>query len=730
MILTKNNLKKIKKTFVLQLDSGDCGVVSLLSIIKYHGGNAELENLRITSGTDSTGTSLLGLYQCSLSYGFDTKGYTGDFKDLLNSEVPVILHVILENKYEHYIVFYGKIKNNKNKESFIIGDPAIGILEVDETELLLIWKSKHYLDLKPNSNFLLDEQINKSKLNWIFNLLKQESDLLAITISLGIFSTIISLSIAVFTQKLIDKIIPSGDKKLLLMSIIILFLILGIATILNYIKSEFLLKQSKNINSTILNYFFDKLLYLPKTFFDFRKIGDLITRKRDVSNIQSNITYITSSILIDLILIISISFLLFNYSKLVSIIIVALLPFTYLITRFFLKPIKNQQIKLLQSSSINESYYIDHLNGIGVIKSNGKESQFSELNLAINESFLTEGVKLGKISNNFSLAMESFGLILSITLISISSYLVITGSLMIGEMMAIITLSNKLVPAFIRLTQINVKFQDAKITFDRMFEFTSIKPELDDKYSNETLNINQITIENLKFRFPGRTAILDDISILIKRNYITVLLGENGSGKSTLIQILQKFYSFETGKIKIDNQLLQEINTQYWRKIISVVPQEIKIFNGSIIYNICLDNDIDKVSEVIKLSNDILGDFLFFDHFPQKYNTIIGEEGINISGGQKQIIGLLRALVNKPQLLLLDEVTSALDRNTELFILNLLQRLKENMCILLITHKIQTAKIGDLVYIISNGVIQDKGHPNKLIKRKNLYSDMFNDFIS
>ena len=216
----------------------------------------------------------------------------------------------------------------------------------------------------------------------------------------------------------------------------------------------------------------------------------------------------------------------------------------------------------------------------------------------------------------------------------------------------------------------------------------------------------------------------------IKRENVTVLLGENGSGKSTLIQILQKFYSFETGTIKVDAKSLNEINTQYWRKIISVVPQEIKIFNGSIIYNICLDNDIDKVNETLKFSYDILGDFLFFDFFPQKHNTIIGEEGINISGGQRQIIGLLRALISKPQLLLLDEVTSALDRNTELFILNLLQKLKKSMCILLITHKIQTAKIGDYVYIISDGLIQDKGRPNDLLKKENLYTNMYNDFLN
>lgn len=204
---------------------------------------------------------------------------------------------------------------------------------------------------------------------------------------------------------------------------------------------------------------------------------------------------------------------------------------------------------------------------------------------------------------------------------------------------------------------------------------------------------------------------------------IVALLGESGSGKSTLLQILQKFYDYERGKIIINQNVdWNKISHQAWRSHIGVVPQEIKIFSGSLLDNICL-GDTQKEAEDIVLFCREYGFDRYFEEFPQNYLTILGEEGVNISGGQKQLVALARALYQKPQLLLLDEATSAMDNKMEQFVLDLLNKIKVEASIIIATHRLRPAKQADRIYIIENGRIQHEGAPAELIIGKNFYSE-------
>jgi len=181
------------------------------------------------------------------------------------------------------------------------------------------------------------------------------------------------------------------------------------------------------------------------------------------------------------------------------------------------------------------------------------------------------------------------------------------------------------------------------------------------------------------------------------------------------------------GLCKINQNInLADIAYENWRQCIGVLPQEIKIFNGSVLDNIVLgDNDVDP--NQLEAFFKEYGFHQFFSKFPNSYATIIGEGGINISGGQRQLVALARTLYQKPQLLILDEPTAALDRDTEQFVLQLLDRLKEEMSIIILTHRLKTAKNADRIYIIENGVTTQKGKHVDLLKCDNLYSRSWND---
>jgi ATP-binding cassette subfamily B protein len=209
--------------------------------------------------------------------------------------------------------------------------------------------------------------------------------------------------------------------------------------------------------------------------------------------------------------------------------------------------------------------------------------------------------------------------------------------------------------------------------------------------------LKSLEIKNLYFRFTGRNPLLEDISFEVKKGEILALTGESGSGKSTILQILQRFYEFESGEILINGQFgWSEIDTRNWKELIGIVPQEITIFSGTILDNICLGDTQKEEEKIVYFCNEY-GFSKYFEAFPQSYLTLVGEEHIHLSGGQKQLLALARALYRKPQLLLLDEATSAMDSKMESFVLELLTKLKPMMMILMITHKYQVVSRADQI---------------------------------
>ncbi len=208
------DLKKIKKTFVLQQDYSDCGVACLQSLVKYYDGNISLEKLREISGTTKQGTTLLGLFQGANQIGFTAQGNEADIEAISSYGKPLILHVLLNKQLQHYIVCYGF-----EKDRFIIGDPGRGIVYYSKAELDEIWNSKKCLTLEPNSSFKKIKSIRHEKRRWILNLIKEDYDLLGISVIFGIAISVLGLVMAVFSQKLIDNILPSKDLQKLFLSI-------------------------------------------------------------------------------------------------------------------------------------------------------------------------------------------------------------------------------------------------------------------------------------------------------------------------------------------------------------------------------------------------------------------------------------------------------------------------------------------------------------------------------
>lgn len=720
-----NKIIKIKKNSVLQHDSSDCGAACLVSVIRYYGGNSTIEKIRKLSGTTQSGTSMLGLYQAANQCGLDATGYEASLKDIIDYGNVLILHVTLEEKLEHYILSFGYEEGR-----FIVWDPAKGLTELSETELEKIWTSKKCLGLIPNNSFKLEEEEKKGKREWILKAIKPEKDLLIISVVIGVLISALGLVMAIFTQKLIDKILPSREIKVLIMASVLVLILLSSRIILSAIRQFFLLTQGKSFSTRIVDDFYRSLLFLPKSFFDTRKIGDFVARLNDTLRIQRVIAEVIGTYIIDILILCITLIMLFYYSVISGILSLIFLPVFYLIVYKWRKRIISSQHALMSGYALSESNFISSLKGIMEIKSMNWQNDFSQKNKTVYSEFQERAFSLGKIKLKLSLLTGLTGSAYIIIVLIYASIQVMGSKMTQGELMAILSLSSTLLPSILNLALIGIPLSEAKVALNRMFEFTQIRPEDDENIKLcSTFNIDKITLENISFRFPGQKLLIENLSLNVERGKIVSLVGESGCGKSTLASIILRFYSPESGRVILNNNIdCVGIDIKKWRSRIGIIPQEIHIFNGTILQNLLAELTESKINEMIStISGFGLGSFI--DSFPSGLMTLVGEEGINLSGGQKQLLAFIRVLINKPDILIIDEGTSNMDRGTESMIMGLITKLKSDMGILLISHRINMIKnLSDYIYVIDGKVITNEGTHNDLMKNDNLYKRFWDDF--
>ncbi len=753
-------MKAIIKSFVLQQDQSDCGVACLASIIKFHQGESSLENLRKLSGTSKQGTTLLGLMQAAQAFGFAAEGLEADgIGNLQELDEPAILHVVVEGNLQHYLVFYPqRSKDLQSTGGYLIGDPAKGIVDMTGEELNKIWQSKALLKLVPTSKFEKKTETRNKKKEWIIGLIKEDFNVLLISLFLGIAISILGISTAIFSQKLIDDILPKENTQKLLLSLVLVTLLLLARSGLAYLRGLFMIRQGMDFNNRIIQRFYNNLLQLPKSFFDTRKTGEMIARMNDTRRIQSVLSVISGSMVIDfLLVVVSLGFV-FAYSTTVGFIMLGSLPVYFVILLWFNKPIIRTQKEVMGGYAMAESNFVDTMQGVADIKLMSKQGFFEKINAAVYGTFQQKMADLGHLNIKFSWVSEVTGVVFMISVFGLSSWLVLNKELKLGEMVALLSMAGSVIPSVNRLVLANIQIQEALVAFNRMFEFTSMEKETtqdgekDNKENKKDIETPgdevEVSLKNISFRFPGRKQILKDVSLHFKKGEIVALLGESGGGKSTLLQLIQKFYLPEVGSI--ETHWLKEENSnpknegdietlplpsgeglgvRSWRKKIGSVPQDLKIFNGNLLYNITLSDQPGDYQKAVAFCEE-KGFGKYFQEFSQGYLTLLGEEGVNLSGGQKQLVVLARALFREPQILLLDEATSAMDRNTENFFLALLQKAKSEMAILLVTHRIKTAQRCDRIYILEEGTIHSSGTPNELMLAENFYSESYKELIS
>lgn len=716
-----------KFPFYKQPDAKDCGPTCLRIVTKHYGKTIPLQQIRNLSETTREGSSLLGLSEAAENLGFRSLGVQIDF-NTLQKEVP--LPCVVHWNKQHFVVVYKIDKTGK----VYISDPSYGLITYTKEEFIKHWIGENADETTEEGIALLlettpvfyknefDEDEKKMTFSFLSKyLLKYKS--LVVQLAVGLLAgSLLSLILPFLTQSIVDVGIQNQDLNfiyLVLIAQIMLFLgRMGIEVI----RSWILLHLSTRINISIISDFFIKLMKLPISFFDTRMTGDIMQRINDHTRIEQLLTSSSLNTLFSLVnlIIFSIVLLFYDYRLFLVYLVGAILYIGWV--SFFLKKRKELDYKRFSQISQEQSKVIELVNGMQEIKMHNAEKQkrwgweFLQVKLfklRIKSLSLEQWQSVG---GNFINQMKD------ILVSFLSAKLVLSGNLTLGMMLSVQYIIGQLNSPLLQLVEFIRQTQDAKISLERLGEIHDKEDEenKDEQYVSE-IPQNNIEVSNMSFRYIGSEQfVFENLNLSIPYQKTTAIVGASGSGKTTLLKLLMKFYEPNNGEIKIANTNLKNISPKTWRDHCGVVMQEGYIFNDTIAGNIAIGEDFidkQKLRKAVEIAN--IKDFI--ESLPLSYNTKIGNEGVGISGGQKQRLFIARAVYKSPEYIFFDEATSALDANNEKIIMENLEQFFKGKTAIVIAHRLSTVKHADKIIVLDKGKVVEEGNHKELVALKGEY---------
>lgn len=695
-----NNSTKIK-----QRDITDCGAACLASIASHYQLKLPVSRIRQYAGTDKRGTNVLGLIEASEKLGFQAKGAKGALDSLTKIPLPAIAHVILKNGLHHFVVIY---KVTKKEITFM--DPSDGQYHKNKiTDFEKIWSGVIVLILPDESFAKGNETTSNTKRFW--QLIMPHKGIMIQALIGAVAYTILGLSTSIYMQKLIDFVLPDGNIRLLNLLSIGMIVILVFQVFIGTFKTILGLQTGQQIDARLILGYYKHLLKLPQRFFDTMRVGEITSRINDAVKIRMFINDVALSMIVNVLIVgFSIALMFLYYWKL-AVIMLCIVPIYILIYWISNKVNKKWLRTLMENSAELETQLVESISTASTIKwfgieeyANTKtEHKFYNLLNSIYKSGI-KGLYIGTIADFITR-------LFTIIILWAGAYFVINRELTPGELLSFYALIGYFTGPASSLIGANKSIQDALIAADRLFEIIDLEIESSDvnKVDLTTELIDDIHFNNVHFRYGTRAMVFEGLNLTIKKGSSTGIIGESGSGKSTLLSLLQNLYPLKEGNITIGGLDLQYISNKSLRKAVSVVPQQIDLFAGTVIENIAIGDYEPDMQRILELSK-MLGISDFIEQLPSGYNALLGEQGVNLSGGQRQRIAIARALYRNPEILILDEATSNLDQLSESKVQETLDWFKlQGKTIILIAHRLNTIKNCDEILVLKDGKLVEQG---------------------
>ncbi len=516
-----------------------------------------------------------------------------------------------------------------------------------------------------------------------------------------------------------------------------LVVILLMQSLFSFFRLSLFVNFTENTLANLRLALYSNLVKLPMTFFSQKRVGELNSRiSSDITQIQDTLTSTIAEFLRQFILIIGGVILLGTESIKLTLLMLSVVPLiavaAVIFGRFIRKYSKKVQDQVAESQVIVE----ETMQGISIVKAFANEwYEIARYDGKIKE-IVKIAIKGGKYRGYFAsfIIFCLFGAIVAVVWFGVR--LSIGGEMSVGQLISFVLYSTFVGASFGGIAELYAQIQKAVGATERVFELLEEIPEkISNKHSDSIEKIKgNVSFKNVAFCYPSRKEIqvLKEVSFNADFGQKIAIVGPSGAGKSTIATLLLRFYDIDAGEILIDGKSIYEYDLETLRENMSIVPQDVILFGGTIRENIAYGKP-NATEEEIYIAAKQANAFNFIEGFPEKFETIVGERGIKLSGGQRQRIAIARALLKNPSILILDEATSSLDSESEKLVQEALEILMEGRTSIIIAHRLSTIRSADQIIVLDNGKINEQGTHQELISLengiyKNLSNLQFNNF--
>jgi len=696
----------MKYQVVTQHSEEDCGAACLASVAKHYRRNFTLNRIREAVGTGQLGTTLLGLRRGAEALGFNARSVRAS-KEILDRIDQAPLPAIIHWKGYHWVVLYGQ----KGKK-YIVADPAANIRYLSKKELIDGWPDMVMLLLEPDSvRFYAQPDDKIGGFGRFMRRVLPYRGILLEAFLCAIIIGLLSLTSPILLQILTDDVLVRGDTKLLGALIIAVVAMNLVSSSLQLFQSNLIAHFAQRLQLGLVLEFARTILRLPLTYYESRRSGEIVSRLQDIEQINQLVTQIVVSLPSQFfIAVVSLSFMLFYSWKLsLAAFIIAIVMSSS--TVVFLPTLQQKVRGILVLDAENQGILVESFKGALTLKTTTAGPQFWEefqnrFGRLANQTFRT--IQIGIINNIFSGLVYAIG---SVCLIGFGSTLVISKELSIGQLLAFNAMNGNFLAFIGTVIGFIDEFMRVKTATERLTEVIDATPETqgdtNKPFAQIPSNAN-IICTNLNFHYPGRLELLQDFSLTIPGGKVVAIIGTSGCGKSSFAKLLAGLYTPISGNIRIGIYNLQDLALDCLRQQVALVPQDAHFWSRSIVENFRLGSPHVTFEQIVTACQIAEADD-FISKLPEKYQTVLGEFGSNISGGQRQRLAIARAIVNDPPVLILDESTAGLDPVSEAQVLDQLLFHRKDKTTILISHRPRVISRADWIVLLNQGKLQIQG---------------------